>query len=917
MNYKKVLFLCAFMIIPLISKGITFDRKVTINGLTYNLFYWDTVGQTPMYAVLIKSENSSGYEGDVIIPEYIEDYLQGKNGEYLAQFPVKSIAVDAFKGCSNLTSIYISSTVNYIASIYPYTDQNLQLQLSDCIKLASIEVSSDNIVFDSRDGCNALLNTSENTVIAGCKSSFIPYGIIKIGPNAFKNCIGLTAIEIPSSVKSIEDYAFSGCTGLISIMIPETINYVSWGAFSGCTNVTSITLGANVTDYIQAFNGCSSLKDVYSPGDFAPLMHDSFLQNEVKDATLHVNGHIIGKYDKEPWIWFKTIVPIEGTEEKFKLSYYIDDEIYDSVYYNYGDTIVPIEHPVKKGMTFSGWIDIPKVMPGRDVVVYGTFSWYQVTKSNVIYQVADTIKNHAYVIGNENANGEIKILSQIDFDNDYNVTDICDKVFYGCKDITKLEIPATVATIGERAFANIDKLTDVTCWAEEVPTTDRTVFENSYIEDYVTLHVPYGSLEKYKETAPWKNFKNIVVIEGTQRTFTLTYKVDGEVYKTYDIKEGEPITPEAAPTKEGYTFSGWSEIPEIMPSNDLTITGTFTINKYKLVYMVDNEEYKSYEIEYNAVITPEAVPTKEGYTFSGWSEIPEKMPDHDVTVTGTFAVNKYQLIYKVDGEVYKTYEMEYGAAITPEADPTKEGWTFSGWSWIPKKMPAEDVTITGTFTQNQYEAEGGTYVIDEDGATIVKGEDKEGEVVIETTITINGNTYHVTVIGEAAFKGCTKMSALVIPDGIKTIGTSAFEGCSHLRNISIGKGVTAIDHKAFSNIGTASAASTRNAGEDGLKVSCTAEAVPTADSDVFENTYVTNATLVVNDDLVNSYKTTSPWSQFGNIVGFNEASGIGLILSDQQGAVIYSIDGLRLDSAKKGLNVIRTEQGEVKKIVVR
>ena len=119
--------------------------------------------------------------------------------------------------------------------------------------------------------------------------------------------------------------------------------------------------------------------------------------------------------------------------------------------------------------------------------------------------------------------------------------------------------------------------------------------------------------------------------------------------------------------------------------------------RYTLTYMVDGVKYKSYEIEYGATITPEAEPTKEGYTFSGWSEIPATMPAHDVTVTGTFSINTYKLTYLVDGEEYKTYELEYGAAITPEPEPVKNGYQFSGWSEIPETMPAHDVTVTGTF----------------------------------------------------------------------------------------------------------------------------------------------------------------------------------------------------------------------------
>ena len=190
-----------------------------------------------------------------------------------------------------------------------------------------------------------------------------------------------------------------------------------------------------------------------------------------------------------------------------------------------------------------------------------------------------------------------------------------------------------------------------------------------------------------------------IVFQILKKEYTLTYKVDGENYKSYKIKYGSKITPVAAPTKEGYTFSGWSEIPSTMPAKDVTIKGSFTINKYKLKYMVDGVEYKTQEIEYGSKITPEAAPTKEGYSFSGWSDIPSTMPAKDVTVKGSFTINKYKLKYMVDGVEYETQEIEYGSKITPEAAPTKEGYTFSGWSDIPSTMPAKEVTVKGSFTQ--------------------------------------------------------------------------------------------------------------------------------------------------------------------------------------------------------------------------
>ena len=122
----------------------------------------------------------------------------------------------------------------------------------------------------------------------------------------------------------------------------------------------------------------------------------------------------------------------------------------------------------------------------------------------------------------------------------------------------------------------------------------------------------------------------------TAGQFNLIYKVNGVTYKTISYNYGDAITPEPAPVREGFTFSGWSDIPATMPAEDVTITGSFIINKYKLTYMVDDEVYKSMKVKYGAPITPEAEPIKEGYTFSGWSEIPERMPAWNVVVYGTF-----------------------------------------------------------------------------------------------------------------------------------------------------------------------------------------------------------------------------------------------------------------------------------------
>lgn len=378
--------------------------------------------------------------------------------------------------------------------------------------------------------------------------------------------------------------------------------------------------------------------------------------------------------------------------------------------------------------------------------------------------------------------------------------------------------------------------------------------------------------------------------------------VDGEEYRSFDVEYGAIITPEAEPTKEGYTFSGWSSIPATMPAEDTIITGTFTIGAYIIIYMVDGEVYKTISYDFGDAIIPESEPTKEGYTFSGWSDIPTTMPANDVTVTGTFTVNKYMLIYMVDGEEYKSYDVEYGAIITPEAEPTKEGYVFSGWSEIPSTMPAKDVVITGTFTQEASTENSLSYEIEGNEAIVTHVENAKGELKIEESVMVNGLPYQVTAIAEGAFQGCTELTSIQIPNSVVAIAANAFEGCMNLNIIMIGNGIREIGSRAFANISTNNA---RTRGEDeGLQVYCEAEVIPTTAEDAFENAPINKATLHVVDELVDAYKYVMPWNGFGSVVGL-KGTGINDIYVGSSDIRIYDMQGNRLGNIRKGVNIIR------------
>ena len=127
--------------------------------------------------------------------------------------------------------------------------------------------------------------------------------------------------------------------------------------------------------------------------------------------------------------------------------------------------------------------------------------------------------------------------------------------------------------------------------------------------------------------------------------------------------------------------------------------------------MIDGVVYKTYQVDYDSLIVPEATPVKKGYTFSGWSWIPSRMPSEKVVITGSFTINHYTITYVIDDEIYYTEVLDYGTPINPPEAPERESCTFT-WVDVPETMPAHDITIEGTYTDGIDEMENGQWTMD-------------------------------------------------------------------------------------------------------------------------------------------------------------------------------------------------------------
>jgi hypothetical protein len=245
--------------------------------------------------------------------ETAKDYLiKGSNNSRIPQ-SVQVIAPYAFSYCSGLTSVNIPSAIKSIG----------ENAFQGCSGLNTIVVEEGNTVYDSRNNCNALIETAKDSLMLGCKNTSIPDGVTVIAPNAFYNCSELTSIAIPNGVTTIYEYAFYGCTGLTFVSIPNSVKAIRGATFSGCQALSTVVLG-NSMELIEsfAFLGCASLQNVYCYAEQVPDAHGMygnlvFSGVDLSKTTLHVPATSLEAYRAEdPWMYFGSIVALTDDDPK-------------------------------------------------------------------------------------------------------------------------------------------------------------------------------------------------------------------------------------------------------------------------------------------------------------------------------------------------------------------------------------------------------------------------------------------------------------------------------------------------------------------------------------------------------------------------------------------------------------------------
>ena len=856
---------------------IEIETKFNIDGLNY-------ITTNVMTEVsVINLDNGNKYSGDIVIPETVN--FRGVN------YKVTSIRESAFSDCSSLTSITISNNITSIGDWAFYgcnsltsvkipngvisigsgvfsmcsgmtsvTIGNSVTEIGDwafnkcslisitvpnsvtsigknafasCDRLTSIIVEGGNTKYDSRNNCNAIIETKTNTLIAGCSSTIIPDNVTKIGDYAFYNCSGLTSIIIPNSVRSIGVYVFNNCDKLKDITCyatnPPKISEDTFFDYSATLYVPFECVSAyKSTDYWKNFNIIQlphipklEVASVAPTNESEVESLSTVILTFTEPVTINAEAGEL------------SIINIADPNNDFAKNFNVDiseDGLTATITCVPG---YPNDDPRwTNNATYKLSIPAGYFISTSDATSETIeYSWKVVTTypnsfviDGVTYNVISHYNLAVELTDGKSCTGEIVIPSSITYGGKtYTVTSIGDWAFYGCSSLTSIDIPNSVIRIGDRAFLSCDNLMSVTI-PNSVTNIGEYIF--AYCSNLISVNIPIDVTNIGNGI-----FSNCRSLTSVVLPINIT-SIPESMFNgcssliSIDIPDGVTSIGESA-------FNGCSSLTSVeLPINITKISesmfnGCRSLTSINIPNSVTSiEEYAfNYCSNLISVNIPNTVTNIENGTFKGCSSLTSIDIPNCVSSIGDWAFSNCSSLTSIDIPDSVTsigkFAFEYTGLTSidiPDSVKSIGLWAFikcSSLIWVKignGVTSIEDATFSGC-----------------SGLTSV----------------VLGNG--VTRIGEDAFVACSSLTSIDIPDGVISIGKKAFWGCSSLSSLVIGSSVTCIENEAFIYCSLLK------------EIICYAINPPT----IYENTfYNKSATLYVPNGCETAYRNADYWNKF-------------------------------------------------------
>ena len=765
---------------------------------------------------------------------------------------VISIGDNAFLSCEKLTSIEIPSNITNISSSAFGNHPNLEYNVYD----------NANYLGNSENPY-VLLFKAKNTSITSCEI----YNETKfVSRSAFSNCGSLRKITIPEGVISIGDYAFSSCTNLGSITFPSTLTVVGASSFSNCYALKSITIPAGVhTIGADAFYNCMGLEEID-----VDIHNTNYCS---KDGILYDNP--VTQFICVPQNLYGNITLLEGVTVIEKRQFEnrpISDIVISKTVTSIDDnaflscsrlTNATIPNSIVN-IVSSAFSDCSSLVS----ITVGDNSRLEYINDHAFYNCTSltdiTIPNSVTSIGSY-AFYNCSSLVGITFERNSSLENIGACAFSWCTSLTNITIPYTVTNIGYSTFRSCDSLQSVV-FEENSKLTNVCTEMFKYCASLTSITIP-NSVTSISEDA-FYNCTSLTSIEIPNSVTTIGSSAFYNCSSLDSIVVFNGITDIGASAFEGCSSLNGVYISDLAKWCTIRFDGYFSNPLYYAgnLYIEGNLATK--------LIIPDSVTSISDYAFSQCTSIDSVEFCNNVKNIGnnafarctsiksvTFGANtqiasigKYafrdctslaSITLPVSVTSIDSYAFYNCTALTIfcEVDSKPSGWN-SNWNYSncpvvwghqnasglsaysSSEFENKVTTLGASFPLNEkkssafvsavievepYASQGLEFVSNGDGTCYVKGIGTcTDTVLIIPSFSPNGD--QVTSIGSSAFRRCTNLTSIIIPDGIISIGNYAFEGCTNLVEIKF-NAIAMSDLSSSSNIFL-----NAGAGGEGIKV---------------------------------------------------------------------------------------------------